>query len=166
MTLKKSIIWIVVCTILILSIGGGVLFLYKNASKRGMLKIDGVDITKENVMIYSDYAELPLTEVMKSLDMKVDWVDESTAAVIYKEKKYTLNLSNVSLVEAGQNFNLLLPPPGGNRLYTVIDKELILDSNTIKSTMYQLGIKINIDINRKEQIVYILTKTEDGSPVL
>lgn len=104
-------------------------------------------------MIHRNYAELPLTEVMKNLGMNIYWIDRTTAEITYKDKLYTLNLSEVSLTEVGQNSNILLPPPGGNRCYTVLEKELILDSNTIKSTLYQMGIKINIDINRKEQIV-------------
>lgn len=92
-------------------------------------------------MIHSNYAELPLIEIMHSLGMRVDWVDKSTAEITYEETRYTLNLSKVELIEVGQNFNLLLPPPGGNRFYTVLDKELVLDSNTIKSVMYQIGSK-------------------------
>ncbi len=159
-TVKNKIIWLTVCIFLILLIGGSILLLFKDSPNCGLLKMNGVDITKENVIIHSNYAELPLTEVMKSLDMKVDWIDKSTAEITYKDKKYTLNLSNVSLIEVGQSSNLLLPPPGGNRFYTVLEKELILDSNTIKSTMYQMGIKIHIDIDDKEQIVYVIETIE------
>ena len=149
-----------VCIFLILLIGGIVLFLINDLPKRGVLKMNGVDITRENVIIHSNYAELPLVDIMKRLGMKVDWVDKSTAEITYKDKKYILNLSEVSLVEIGQNFNLLLPPPGGNRFYTVLEKELILDSNTIQSAMYLMGIKMNIDINRKEQTVYIFERID------
>ena len=151
----KKIIWLTACIFLILLMGGSILFSFKDSSKCGLLNVNGVDITQENVMIRSNYAELPLTEVMKSLNIKVDWVDESTADIIYKDKKYTFNLIEVSLIEVGEKTNLLLCPPGGNRFYTILEKELILDSNTIKGAMYQMGIKIDIDINRKEQIVYI-----------
>ena len=159
--MKKKIIWLTVCAFLILLIGGGVLFLLKGSPKCGLLKMNGIDVTKENVMIHSDdYAELPLTEVMKSLDMTVDWVDDNTADIAYKDKKYTLDLSNISLIENEQSFNLLLPPPGGTRFYKILEKELVLDSNTIKSAMYLMGTKINIDIDRKEQIVYIVEITD------
>jgi len=136
------------------------MFLFKNSQKCGLLKTNGVDITQENVKIHSNYAELPLTEVMKSLHMKINWVDKSTAEITYKDTKYILNLPKVSLIEAGQNANLLLPPPGGNRFYAILEKELILDSTTIKSTMYQMGIKINIDINCKEQIVNVYERID------
>lgn len=136
------------------------MFLFNDSPKCGVLKMNGVDITQENVRIHSNYVELPLIEIMKSLGMRVEWVDKSTAEITYEEKKYILNLSKVSLIEVGENFNLLLPAPGGKRFYTVLEKELVLDSNTIKSAMYQMGVKINVDINRKERIVYIFERID------
>ena len=133
--MKKKFIWWIACIFLMLLIGGIILFSFKYSTKCGLLKINGVDITKKNVMIHSDYAMLPLTEVMKSLDMNVNWVDKNTAEITYKDKEYSLDLSKISLIEVGQKSNLILPPPGGNRYYKVLEKELILDSNTIKSVM-------------------------------
>ena len=158
-TVKKRIL-LAVCIISILLIGGIILFLFKDSPKNGLLKVNGVDITQNNVVIHTDYAELPLIEVMKNLNMKIEWIDKSTAEITCKEKTYILNLSNVSLSEVGGDYNLLLPPPGGNRFYMVLEKELILDSHTIKSTMYQMGIRIKIDINYKEQIVYIFERID------
>ena len=151
--MKKRIIWLTACIFLMLFLGGSIVFWCIDSPQCGLLKMNGVNITSKNVMIHRNYAELPLTEVMKNLGMNIYWIDRTTAEITYKDKLYTLNLSEVSLTEVGQNSNILLPPPGGNRCYTVLEKELILDSNTIKSTLYQMGIKINIDINRKEQIV-------------
>lgn len=153
--MKKFIICLTASIIFILLIGGSILFLFRDSPKYGLLKVNEVDITQENVMLYFNYAELPITKLMESLGAKVDWVDNSIAEITYKEKAYTLNLATVSLIEVGQNFNLLLPPPGDNRVFKVLDKELVLDSNTIKSTLYQMGTKINVDINCKERIVYI-----------
>ena len=160
MAVKKKIIWLIVCIFLMLLIGGRIMFLFNDSPKCGVLKMNGVDITQENVRIHSNYVELPLIEIMKSLGMRVEWVDKSTAEITYEEKKYILNLSKVSLIEVGENFNLLLPAPGGKRFYTVLEKELVLDSNTIKSAMYQMGVKINVDINRKERIVYIFERID------
>ena len=153
--MNKKMIWLAICIFLILLMGGSIIFLFRDSSTCGMLKMNGVNITSKNIMIHSNYADLPLTEVMKNLNMSVDWIDKSTAEITYKDQKYILNLSNVSLIEVGENFNLLSPPPGGKRFYTVLGKELILDSNTIKNTLYLMGIKISIDIIPKEQIVYI-----------
>lgn len=161
--MKKKIIWLSACVFLMLCMGGSILFSFRDSPKCGFLKMNGFYITQENVIIHSNYAELPLTEVMKNLNMKVDWCDKSTAEIAWKNKKYTLNLSKVSLIEVGQDSNLLLPPPGGNRFYTVLEKELILDSNTIKSALYQMGIRVDIDINVDERIVHIYERTGNSS---
>ena len=155
MTMKKRFICTAVCFFLILMMGGSIMFLFHSLPKSALLTMNGAVIAQENVTIRSNYTELPLTEVMKSLGMDVNWLDKSTARITYNDKKYTLNLTNITLLEDGQNHNLLLPAPGGKRHYTVLDKELILDSNTIKSVMYLMGIHLKIDIDQKEQIVTI-----------
>ena len=157
--MKKKLVLLAGCASLILLIGGIMCFV-KGLPKCGLLRINGIDITKENVMINSDYAELPLTEVMKNLNMKVNWVDDNTADITYKDNKYTLDLTKISLVEVEQYNNLLLPSPGGKRSYKVLKKELVLDSNTIKSAMFQIGVRIYIDINCKERIVSIIERTD------
>lgn len=158
-TMKNNIIWLIAC-ILLLLIGGTVLFMFRDSTKDGMLNVNGVDVTNQNVAIRYNYAELPLTEVMKSLGMKVELLDNGTAEIEYEEKSYILDPQNVSLVEIKQNINLLLPPPGGKRFFKVFDKELILDSNTIKSVLHQMGLKIKIDINRDDLIVCIVERTD------
>lgn len=155
---KNKVKWLIVFAFFILLIGVGGLLLLKDSHECGVLKINGSDVAQENVLIRSTYAELPLTQVMKNLDVKVEWINKTSAQITYEDKEYTLNLSEVSLVEVGATINLLLPPPGGNRYYKVLEKELVLDSNTIKSTLYQMGIKINVYIDRKDQIVCV-TKT-------
>ena len=113
MTMEKKFICAAVCVFLVLLIGGSIMFLFKSSPKSGLLKMNGVVIARENVTIYSDYTELPLIEVMKSLDMDVNWLDKNNAVIMYDGKKYTLNLINVTLFEDGQDRNLLLPPREG-----------------------------------------------------
>jgi len=157
---------IVICLIvvfLLLLLGGvRLLFKLKDLPKPGTLKINGVEIAQENVMIYSNYAELPLTKVMENLGMKVDWVDSDTAEITYEDKKYILTLSKVLLVEVGDkdNFNFIMPPPGGHQTYTVLEQELLLDSGTIKSAMFLMGRDVAIRINHEEQAVYIYERIE------
>lgn len=50
--------------------------------------------------------------------------------------------------------------PGERRVHKVLERELILDSNTIKGALYQIGINIYIDVNHKEQTVYIVERTD------
>ena len=164
---KKTIIYLTGFSLFIMIVGSIFWFVWDRnkevPGQSGILIVNNETTITENVVIHlkenANYADLPLTEVLKNLGMTVDWVDDDTAEITYSDKKYALNLSEVSLVEFEQDFNLLLPPPEGNRSCKILDGELILDSNTIKSALYQMGEKINIDIDRNELVVYIVEKT-------
>ena len=187
-SMKNKLILYLSC-ILVLTIGIGSAFVYygRSATKNGMLNVNGTNITSINVTIrrekfsnpvlpfpnsfivkisdffskgYYYHADLPLTEVLKSLGMNVEWVDDNTANVTFEDKKYVLDLAKVSIVEARTTYNLIYPVPGGRRVHTVLDRELILDGNTIKNALYEMGEKINIDIDYDKSIINI-TKRED-----
>jgi len=156
----------------------------------GTLVVNGKDIVSENVTIrkekysnpvlpsfpnsfivkiresfskeYYYYADLPLTEVLKSLGMSVDWVDGNTAEVKYNDEKYILSLAEVSLIKQGRgdsSFNYF-DYEGGRMQYEVLVRELILDSETMKITLNQMGEKINIYIDHDKSIINI-TNRED-----
>lgn len=90
-----------------------------------------------------DYAELPLIEVIESLGVHVTWRDHNAADITFGEKRYLLNLAEVSFVEEGKRFNLVATPPGGHRFHKVLDKELILSSDTMGSAFYLKGIRVH-----------------------
>lgn len=176
-----------VMLLLTIGLGGTSACFDKSTINNGILNVNGTDITSKNVTIrkekfsnpvlpfpnsfivkISDYfsngyyyhADLPLTEVMKSLGMRVEWIDDITANVTYEDKKYVLDLAKVSIVEVGTKHNLISAATGGHRVYTVLDRELRLDDNTIKAFMYELGKKIDVHIDFDELVVY-LTEREN-----
>lgn len=159
--MKKKTILLSCCVFLILLlIGVCILFLREDSPKSGLLRMNGVDITQKDVMIYSKRAELPLTVVMKCLGMKVEWCDESIAEIIYNGERYILDISKATLVEESdeQEFNYLCPAPGGRRYFTLMENELLLDSGTIRSAMTLMGVYINIYVDRNEQVVEIFER--------
>ena len=170
---KKTILCLTSFALILIIIAGGVMLsMWKKdkttpkepqkESQSGTLIVNNGTAVIENVVIHfkenANYADLPLTEVMKSLGMTVAWIDNDTADIAYNEKKYVLKLSEVSLVEFEQSFNLLSPTPGGKRSYTVLNKELVLDSNTMKSALYQMGEDVSIGIDSSKLIVSITKK--------
>jgi len=163
--MKKKFIWLIALIPLLL-IGGILLFLFGRPPQSpplqsGTLNVNGVDVTTENVMIRPYYAELPLTEVLKGLGMNIDWLDNDTAKITYGDKTYILKLSEVSLSEVGNSgYNVLVPAPGSKDwFYKVLDRELVFESNTIKSALSLMGIKIHIDIDSDGLIVSIVERT-------
>ncbi|MDD2268865.1 MAG: hypothetical protein PHY15_04850 [Eubacteriales bacterium] len=182
--MKKRIILYVTCIVILLSmgLGGALLYFEKPTIKSGTLNVNGADITSINVTIrkekfsnpvvpfpdsfiakindlfnegYYYHADLPLTEVLESLGMSVEWVDDNTANIAYEDKKYTLDLTNVSIVEVGTTQNHISPLAGGRRVYTVLDRELILDDTTIKWFVHEVGKEIDVRIVFDELVVYL-----------
>ena len=137
------------------------MYFEKFTTKNGMLNVNGKDIISENVKIHKNYADLPFTDVLKALGFNVVWLNGNNAEIILNDKKYILNLAEVSFIEDGKNNNLILPPPG-SRTYNceVLEKELILDSVTVHSVMYLMKRKININIDHDKLIVYITEAKE------
>jgi hypothetical protein len=131
-------------------------------SSKGSLIINGEYITSENVNIYYkpdySYSELPLVAVLKGLGANVEWISNVTAYISYNDVFFELDLLKISFNEKGDSFNYITPTPGGQMICEVLEKELLLDSNTIKSIVYLIGINIFYNIDHAESIVYITEK--------
>ena len=186
--MKKKIILCLSCGVPLLSVGLGSALMYfeKATNKNGILNVNGKDIASKNVTIrkekfsnsvlpfpnsfiakiselfskgYYYHTDLPLTEVLKGLGMNVEWIDNNIANITLNEKNYVLDLEEVSLIETGEKFNLISSTDGGRRAYKVLDKELILDDNTIKNALYLIGEMIDVRIDFDESVVYITERT-------
>lgn len=167
--------------------GGLVLFMGKAQVKRGDLYVNGLkinnkytDVRKEKftsyVLPFLDelaakvgdlfsrgyhyHADLPLTRVLKGLGMDVKWADDNTAHITYRNKKYVLNLAEVSFAEEGKEGNLISPVPGGQRTYKVLERELVLDGNTVMGLLARLGMKASIEIDFENAAVFVTTFKE------
>jgi len=121
-----------------------------------ILIVNKNDITSGNyVKLNQDYAELPFTAVMKALGAKVVWLNKTTANITYEDSIYILDTTECMLIKVGDNWNFLIPPPGGTRYYQVIEYELILDSVTMRSAFKLMGTNVKININYEEKIINI-----------
>ena len=159
--------------VLVVGIGGAIMCFGKSERdpeikmrppQAGTLIINNGAAITENVVIHfrknANYADLPLTEVMKNLGMTVTWVDSNTADITYNDKKYVLNLSEASLVEDGKTGNYIIPPPGSKTFgYKVLENELILDSVTVFCILYDIK-KVDIRIDPDNLIVNIFDRAD------
>lgn len=157
---RKLTLYLICGLLLIIGIGGAII--YVNTPTSGTLYVNGSGITSENVKIYGNYADLPFTEVLKGLGINVEWVDSSTAEFICNGQKYTLNLAEETLTKYGEDKDLLsIIAPGTTFVHQVVlEKELVLDSNTLLDNMYAMGNRLTISIDQQKSIVY-LTGPED-----
>ena len=160
--MKKSKIILIICgVVLLIGVIVTVLLLNLNRNKHYTLIVNGKEIAKDNVKVVSGYAILPLTEVMKAFDMTVNWIDEKTAEVSYKDNTYLLNISDVTMCDSKTpDSNLLLTPPGGRKHYYVLGDELMLDSTTIQGAFFFMGTDIRVSIDKSEGIVDVHLKQD------
>lgn len=93
------------------------------------------------------YAELPIIAILKELGANVEWQSETTANIALNGKGYFLDISKASLVNKGNDFNFLIIPPCSNHgtFYQVADKELIIDSDSARLILMEIGFTVNIN---------------------
>ena len=125
------------------------------------LIVAGKDITNGNYLSVDNITDnscdihLPFTTIAKCYGSQVNWISNTVAEITIQADKYILDLSNVSLVKEGSSFNYLIPVPGSSVHSRVTDKELILDSVTLRSALSSMGINIQIRINHQDKTVTI-----------
>lgn len=165
--MNKIIIIISCCLVLVIGIVGAIIFFGKskpekdNAYVNGTLYVNGKKITNENVKIFSNYVDLPLTEVMKGVGIDVDWVNDSTAEITCNGQKYILNLAEATLTEYGDDYNLIKPAPGSTSFhYKVLEKEVVTDENTIKCILFLMKNQIYTNIDRDNSKVYVTERKD------
>jgi len=127
----------------------------KFSPKNCTLIINGKDITSGNYeKLYYNYADLPMTAIMKALGAKVEWQNKTTALITCGDKKYILNTTKCTLFDVGKpqdddlKYNIITVFPGGYRFYKVVGDEFVLDSSTMGRVVALMGAKINIDYEK------------------
>lgn len=161
------ILFIALAVVLLAGVISSLLLKYSDAKPKpsaGTLIVNNKYTIADNVTIYykenSSYNSLPLIEFLEILGADIEWIDEISANVTYKEKKYILNLNEVSLVEEGNSMNLILSADGWRREYTVLDRELLLDSVTVKCAFQFMGDRIYFRYDHDKSIVYVSVRSD------
>lgn len=117
-----------------------------------ILVVKGEDITaKTYVHLYEEahYAELPLVAIMNTLGATIEWKSDILSTILYEGKTYLLNIDECTLVVQGGSINILTTPPGGERHYRTMEKELIVDSVTIRGLFHIIGVTLSLDYDSK-----------------
>lgn len=114
------------------------------------LIVNGKDIatgTAFSINHEKQYAEIPLTATLSALGCQVEWVNDKSVEIRYNDTTYILNPSEQTLVKAGDSFNFIAVAPGAaHGLYCeTLDREFIIDSDSVSYFLSQLGAQITID---------------------
>ena len=146
---------IIITTVLVMILTALIICL-RTDGKSGELKYNGQTVTDQNVTVYRRTAYVPALEVLTAIGADITWLDDEQAVISYKDNKYQLNLSEALLVEENDNFNLIEVPPDAKNYYCkAIDREIILDIETLRVMLELMGEKVMIDISYKDSLVLI-----------
>lgn len=132
----------------------------------GVLYIHDREITSENVTIHhrknhSSYSTLPFTKVIVGLGYKIKWIDDYTAEILCEDKKFILDLTNITLLENGDknSFNLLAPLCGSSgSAFEVLDKELILSTSALNYAIKGMGKNIYFELDYEASAVFLIER--------
>lgn len=115
-----------------------------------------VENVKVNGILPSSQVILPLSYILNDLGVQVEWESNNKGSFTYGEELFIIDMSDGTKLLDEEGNSLLFPAPGGNMYVGAEEYELMLDSVTLKSVLYIIGIEVQtgIDINNKVLNVY------------
>ena len=125
-----------------------------------VLYVNSTESIKNNVTLFlnekteEEIITLPFVLFLNSIGMEVEWVSENEAFVYDGNKKYAMNISDITLYTEGSNENLFVYVDGGYSVYKTLEKELVVDSASVTCTLLEMGIKARFSIDKTERIIY------------
>lgn len=184
---KRNILVIISCFLvatLIVIFATGMFFFKKHTCDDGKLIINGqiaedVDI-KMNFQRYSSHyefpyfllnkltnAELPFLYIFEELGGKVEWVNDDVAKLSYNNRRYTLTLSEDSLMEEGEFRNLLRMTAFGSKIYCYKQTkgDVVLDNWSVDRILNHMGmeLEVSVDYSKKTTLIGQSGQSGDGS---
>ena len=113
------------------------------------LTVNGNEISSKYVKCHYDekYVELPLIAIVKALGAKVVNQDDTMFEFELGEKTFLLNKQQSSLIEEGNNLNLIAKLPGTTHASCrrIEDDDFIVDNDTLSYFFYLAGVIATVD---------------------
>ncbi len=157
----KRVIWFLLILFLLCALSGCNNEEIQNIEyiENGTLYWNGEAVSDNIVIYYDNYAKLPVLKLMQLAGFSVSWENDTTADIIWRDKKFYLDLSVPELIAQGSNSNIFTIPPGSTHgIFDVVGKEVFLDNNTFRANMkHFVDWEVNVKVNYNEAVVYVET---------
>lgn len=109
------------------------------------LVVNGKDISDSlHIKMKAKYnnTEIPLLAVLKELGAQVQWKDSAVVTVQFKDSAFEIDTEK-------EQFGILIPPGTRQAVRKVVEKEIIIDSNSVEGfLLYKTGAVISIDYEK------------------
>lgn len=109
------------------------------------LVVNGKDISDSlHIKMKAQYnnTEIPLLAILKELGAQVQWKDSAVVIVQFKDSAFEIDTEK-------EQFGILIPPGTRQAVRKVVEKEIIIDSNSVEGfLLYNTGAVISIDYEK------------------
>lgn len=122
----------------------------KEMEKGNKLIVFGRCVPQGNCMVFHDNPRcvtLPFVAVVEALGAKVERESETIFEITLNGEEYVLNTETATLIKEASNINCIIPTPGGNLFYQVVEGEFLLDHITVRTVAMIMGVSIKIDVD-------------------
>lgn len=100
--------------------------------------------------------ELPFTAIVKAYGFEVTWLDETRAELTFQDRIFHLDLEEMDV-----NLDTLFGPiAGAYKTYTIAERELFLDCNSISVFFDKIDTKMRYEIDTRGLRVDVTFQTE------
>lgn len=123
-------------------------YVEKFGQKAGSLYVNGVIVeTQYAPKIYYNYADVPLLCVLDGLGANIKQYNGKYFIKV-NEESYVLNIDELTLYKRFKiNKNLLTQVNGGRVFVYLVEDELMVDTATLHSILYNMGFEFELSIN-------------------
>lgn len=167
--------WLWIIVVLVIVLCSGIVFFFwisRNSpteprSSDATMYINNKQISNSHIKVFDDnHAEVPLIIVLGEFGYSAVWHDDNSATVTNGTNSLSLLLSDMPSLKTDYGEELLMPAPGkGHFCCQAVDREVVVDTVTLRFVLERLGIKPEIqwkfDLN--ESFVRIDTETNQLS---
>lgn len=129
----------------------------KFKQREAKLIVKGTRVTaKTPTKLYYNYADLPMIAVLEAMGATVKPKNDTVYSISFKGKDYVLNLSKLSLAEAGsENDNLLTRITGGPTFMYPVGNELMIDHISFRAVLRAMGDDSSVKVDMSSETVTI-----------
>lgn len=126
----------------------------------GKIIIRGKEISSDKAIIYHNYADIPLTDVLKAMGAKIVYKYKHNVRIRFNGTVYLLNLDEGTMFAGNDSEqNLLHQIVGGPIFVYRVDDELMVNNSTLAHLLSSMGEEVFVNTDRENNCVRITDKT-------
>ena len=128
---------------------------------RATLVVNGETVKKAEAYLHGEYPVIPLLATFEACGYEVTWITSDTAVITIDTVRYTVSLTDMTMLAEGQTQNLLYVPEDAYE-YTcqVSGKDILIYCYRLKANLSSYtNIQFDYSGDVQNSVIYITVKT-------